>query len=72
VSRRFSTAQTSALAAMPDRGVRLVRVQHDAWCDYVVTGRCNCRPDIVTEPLTPEALRSVANGMQQWRRERLS
>jgi hypothetical protein len=72
MSRRLSAAQAAALVSVPPGGMRLVRVQHDEWCSYVVTGWCNCRPDVETEPATVETLASVTADFDAWCRERLS
>jgi hypothetical protein len=71
MQRRFRRAQLAALN-LPTSGVRLLRIAHDDWCSFVVSGVCNCSPDQTLEPFSVEALAASRERLAAWRRERLS
>ncbi len=68
-ARRFRRALRKPLGGT---GSQLLRVAHDGWCSYVVSGECTCAPDYSIEPLTSETLSASVGRMRQWQRERLS
>jgi hypothetical protein len=72
MSRRLSAAQVADLAAKPNNGMVFINRGHTRGCDLIVTGRCTCRPTFSIGPLTPEAVKSAADSMALWRKERLS